>query len=354
MKGLILSGGRGTRLRPLTYTRAKQLIPVCNKPILFYGIEAIVRAGIKEIGIVVGDTRDEVMAAAGDGSQFGCKITYIYQAEPLGLAHAVLVSEKFLKKDRFVMYLGDNIIQHGITELVNEFTQNKPNAQILLAHVPNPSQFGVAVLKGKRIANLEEKPKKPKSDLALVGVYMFDSNILAAAKSIKPSGRGELEITDAISWLINNGYTVEPYIIKGWWKDTGKLEDLLWANRILLDEIEPSNAGKVDEYSVIEGKVTIGKGATIKCSTIRGPAIIGPGAFIDRSYVGPFTSIGSGVKVACCELEHSILLDDSSVENVNARIIDSLIGRRAKVGRPDSLPRAYRFMLGDKSEVGII
>ena len=353
MKGLILSGGRGTRLRPITYTRAKQLIPVGNKPILFYGIEAILSAGIKDIGIIVGDTKDEVMAAAGDGSQFGCKITYIHQAEPLGLAHAVLTAEPFIKKSRFVMYLGDNIIQHGITELVNEFSENKPNAQILLAKVPNPSQFGVAELKGKRVVRLEEKPKKPRSDLALVGVYMFDSNVFTAAKSIKPSGRGELEITDAISWLIDNGRQVDPYIIKGWWKDTGKLDDLLWANRILLDDLEYDVKGRVDNASVIEGKVVIEKGARVKNSTIRGPAILAKGAKVEDSYVGPFTSIGQGVTVKHCEIEHSILLDESEVVDVGVRIIDSLIGRKARVNRPALKPTAYRFMLGDQSEVGI-
>ena len=354
MKGLILSGGKGTRLRPITYTRAKQLIPVGNKPILFYGIEAIVRAGITDIGIIVGDTREEVMAAAGDGSQFGCAITYIHQEQPLGLAHAVLTAEPFLKKSRFVMYLGDNIIQHGITELVHEFNTNKPNAQILLAHVPNPSQFGVAELKGNRVSRLEEKPAKPRSDLALVGVYMFDQNIMKAAKSIKPSGRGELEITDAISWLIHNGHDVHPYIIKGWWKDTGKLEDLLWANRILLDDIEADVRGKVDAASLVEGKVVIEKGAAVKNSTIRGPAIIGAGARIENSYIGPYTSVGAKAKIFRCEIEHSILLDECEVICVSARVIDSLIGRKARVSRPDLKPNAYRFMLGDRSEVGII
>jgi glucose-1-phosphate thymidylyltransferase len=354
MKGLILSGGRGTRLRPITYTRAKQLIPVGNKPILFYGIEAIVKAGIKDIGIIVGDTRDEVMAAAGDGKQFGCKITYIHQPEPLGLAHAVLTAGKFLGKSRFVMYLGDNVIQNGITDLVRDFETKKPNAQILLAHVPEPSQFGVAELKGGKVARLEEKPKKPRSDLALVGVYMFDHNILTAAKSIKPSGRGELEITDAISWLINNGLRVDPYIIQGWWKDTGKIEDLLWANRILLDELEYSVKGRVDGKSLVEGKVVVEKGAVIKNSTVRGPAAIGAGAVIEDSYVGPFTSVGRGAQVRRCELEHSILLDECEVCDVGARIIDSLIGRKARVARGDLKPRAYRFMLGDQSEVGIL
>lgn len=354
MKGLILSGGRGTRLRPLTYTRAKQLIPVANKPILFYGIEAIVRAGITEIGIIVGDTKEEVRAAAGDGSQFGCRITYIEQPEPLGLAHAVLTAENYLKDERFVMYLGDNIIKDGIDALVDEFRAKKPNSQILLAHVPNPSQFGVAELDGERIARLEEKPKQPRSDLALVGVYMFDPNIFKAAHSIKPSGRGELEITDAISWLIDNGFEVVPHIIQGWWKDTGKIEDLLEANRIILDMIDCECKREVARGSRVEGKVSVGPDVTIENSTVRGPAIIGKGARIVNSYVGPFTSIGPGAVVENSEVEHSILLDDCKVRNISGRITDSLIGRMASVSCSEGMPRVLRFMLGDQSEVQLI
>ncbi|HPN93138.1 MAG: Glucose-1-phosphate thymidylyltransferase 2 [bacterium ADurb.Bin236] len=354
MKGLILSGGRGTRLRPLTYTRAKQLIPVANKPILFYGIEAIVKAGINEIGIIVGDTKEEVKAAAGDGSRFGCKITYIEQDEPLGLAHAVMVAEPFLKDDRFVMYLGDNIIRDGINELVGQFIENKPNSQILLARVSNPSQFGVAELNGNLIVRLEEKPKKPRSDLALVGVYMFDSNVFKAVHSIKPSWRGELEITDAISWLIEKGYAVEPYIIKGWWKDTGKLEDLLEANRIILDMIDCECKVKLEGGSRLEGKVAVEEGAVIENSVVRGPAVIGAGANVSNSYIGPFTSVGPGAKVVNSEIEHSILLDDSEVSDIAGRITDSLIGRAAKVTRSAGTPRALSFMLGDQSEATLL
>lgn len=354
MKGLILSGGRGTRLRPLTYTNAKQLIPVANKPILFYGIESIVRAGIKEIGIIVGDTHEEVKAAAGNGDKFGCKITYIKQDEPLGLAHAVIVAEEFLQDSRFVMYLGDNVIKDGITDLVDEFRKEEPNSQILLAHVANPSQFGVAELEGDRVVRLEEKPKMPRSDLALVGVYMFDANIMKAVHAIKPSWRNELEITDAISWLIDNGYRVNPHIIKGWWKDTGKLEDLLEANRIMLDLMEHDIRGEVDHESVIEGKVVVEEGAKITGSRIRGPAIIGAGAEITSSYVGPFTSVGPGVKVSNSEVEHSILLQECRMENLGARVQDSLIGHKASVCRTVGLPRVLKFMLGDKSEAYIL
>lgn len=354
MKGLILSGGRGTRLRPLTYTNAKQLIPVANKPILFYGIESIIRAGIHDIGIVVGETHEEVRAAVGNGDKFGCKITYIQQDEPLGLAHAVIVAEEFLKDSRFVMYLGDNVIKDGITELVDEFRKDEPNSQILLAHVANPSQFGVAELEGDRIIRLEEKPKMPKSDLALVGVYMFDASIMKAVHAIKPSGRGELEITDAISWLIDNGYRVVPHIIKGWWKDTGKLDDLLEANRIMLDIMEHDIRGEVDHTSIIEGKVVIEEGAKITGSRIRGPAIIGAGAEITSSYIGPFTSIGQKVKVTNSEVEHSILLQECLMENLGARVQDSLIGHKASVRKTEGLPRVLKFMLGDMSEVFLL
>ncbi len=354
MKGLILSGGRGTRLRPLTYTNAKQLIPVANKPILFYGIEAIVNAGIDDIGIVVGETGEEVKAAAGDGSKFDCKISYIQQDAPLGLAHAVKVSQEYLGDDRFVMYLGDNVIKDGINDLVAEFRNDKPNSQILLAKVANPTQFGVAELDGDRVARLEEKPEKPKSDLALVGVYMFDKSIHTAVNSIEPSGRGELEITDAISWLIDNGYRVVPHIIGGWWKDTGKLDDLLEANRIMLDLLERDIAGSVDGTSKIEGKVVIEKGATITGSRIRGPAVIGEGAEVINSFIGPFTSVGPGAKIKNSEIDHSILLDECSIENAGARMQDSLIGRRARVFRTEGLPHVLRFMLGDMSEAGLL
>lgn len=354
MKALILSGGKGTRLRPITFTSAKQLIPVANKPILFYGIEAIAAAGIKDIGIIVGETHEEIKAAVGDGRRFGAKVTYIKQDAPLGLAHAVKIAEPFLKKDRFVMYLGDNVIKDGISELVREFKKNKPNSQILLAHVSNPRQFGVAELRNGKVFRLEEKPKQPRSDLALVGVYMFDENIFKAVNAIKPSGRGELEITDAISWLIKNGYTVDPHIIGGWWKDTGKLEDLLEANRIMLDMIEPRIAGKKDAESRIEGRVVVEKGATVTRSVVRGPAVIGAGTVIENAYIGPFTSIGNRAVVSGSEIEHSIALDESRIEGVGRRIVDSLIGKNARVARADALPAAYRFMLGDNSEVGLV
>lgn len=355
LKGLILSGGKGTRLRPITYTSAKQLIPIANKPVLFYGIEAIAECGIKEIGIVVGHTRDEIMAQVGNGSRWDVNITYIYQEEPLGLAHAVLVSEDFLKDSPFVMYLGDNLILGGIKELVSDYERGSANSFILLSSVKNPQQFGVAELKDGKVLKLEEKPKKPRSNLALVGVYIFDKNIFQAAKSIKPSWRGELEITDAIQWLIEHGYEIRPHIVKGWWKDTGKLEDLLEANRMVLDsfDVEIENRGRVDDNSTVEFKVVIEEGAKVEESVIRGPAIIGRNAKIINSYIGPFTSIQDEVVIENCEIEHSIVLSSSKIKNIPGRITDSLIGKNVIVRRDDRPPRVHRFLLGDMSEVVI-
>jgi glucose-1-phosphate thymidylyltransferase len=353
MKGLILSGGRGTRLRPITFTSAKQLVPVANKPILFYGIEALAASGIRDIGIVVGDTRQEIRDAVGDGSRFGVSVTYIEQSAPLGLAHAVQVSESFLGDEPFCMYLGDNLIRERLAPLVERFRDDKPNAQILLARVPDPSQFGVAELSEGRVVRLVEKPPVPPSDLALVGVYMFDASVWQAVKSIKPSGRGELEITDAIQWLIDAGRIVRPHVIEGWWKDTGKLEDLLEANRIILDTLLAGSEGTVVDSELV-GKVVVEEGARIVQSTVRGPAIIGKGAVIEGSYIGPFTSIGPGVRVRNSEVEHSIFLEGSSVSDVGGRIESSLIGRNVSIYRTAAKPRSFNFMLGDRSEVGLI
>lgn len=354
MKGLILSGGQGTRLRPITHTSAKQLVPVANKPVLFYGLEAIRDAGITDIGMVVGETKEEIKAACGDGSKWGVKITYIEQEAPLGLAHAVKISEGFLGKEPFVMYLGDNLIKDGITPLVKEFSRNKPNSQILLARVKNPSAFGVAELKEGKVVHLVEKPKEPKSDLALVGVYMFDFHIFEAVKAIKPSLRGELEITDAIQYLIDNDYEVHPHLVAGWWKDTGKLEDMLEANRIILDTLEERIEGFVDKDSKIYGKVVLEKGSEVINSTIRGPAIIGERTRIINSYIGPFTSINYGVIIKASEIEHSIVLEDSKITEIGGRIEDSLIGKNVEVAKSSLKPKAYRFMLGDSSKVGIL
>jgi glucose-1-phosphate thymidylyltransferase len=354
VKGLILSGGKGTRLRPITYTSAKQLVPIANKPILYYGIEAIRDAGIREIGIVVGDTGKEIREAVGDGERWGVSISYIQQSAPMGLAHAVLESEEFLRGAPFVMYLGDNLIQGGITNLVMEFEKNRPDSMILLTPVPDPTQFGVAELSHERVVRLEEKPAKPRSNLALVGVYMFNDRIWEAVRSIRPSARGELEITDAIQVLIDKGCRVDSHIVRGWWKDTGKLEDMLEANRLILDVLEKRIDGKVDEASRIDFKVVIEEGAEVVESTIRGPAIVGPGARLEHSYIGPFTSIGASCRVKNSEIEHSIVLENSSIVDISHRIEDSLIGRNVELSRSPLKPVAYRFMLGDNSKVGIL
>jgi glucose-1-phosphate thymidylyltransferase len=357
MKGLILSGGKGTRLRPLTYTSAKQLVPVANKPVLFYAIEAIVAAGITDIGIIVGDTREEIRAAVGDGARWGAKVTYIEQSAPLGLAHAVMIAEEYLAGSPFVMYLGDNLIAGGITGLVDEFRALGCNSEILLAEVPNPEQFGVAELTPDgKVRRLVEKPKEPQSNLALVGVYMFDANIFESVRRIKPSGRGELEITDAIQDLIDRGLSVHPHIVRGWWKDTGKLDDMLEANRIVLegrDSRRGVTLGAIGEGSQIEGRVEIGEGVVLIDSLVRGPVVIGDGARIENAFVGPYTSIGERCKLVCCEIENSIILADSEIRDIPLRIDGSLIGRNVRIVKTDFKPKAYRFMLGDNSEVGI-
>jgi glucose-1-phosphate thymidylyltransferase len=353
MKGLILSGGKGTRLRPLTYTSAKQLVPVANKPVLFYGIEAIAAAGITEIGIVVGDTRAEIRAAVGDGSRFGVRVEYIEQEAPLGLAHAVKISQPFIGTEPFVMYLGDNLLASGITPFVREFEQEKPAAQILLARVPDPQMFGVAELKDGRVVRLVEKPKEHIGDHALVGVYMFGPEVFESVNRIRPSSRNELEITDAIQDLINRGLTVRPHVVKGWWKDTGKLEDMLEANRLILETFDQRLEGTIDAESRIEGKVVIEPGAVVERSVIRGPAIIGRGARVIHAYVGPFTAISDNVEIQDTEIENSIVLEGSSLRDLSNRVSDSLIGRNVRIYRVPVKPSAYRFMLGDNSEVGI-
>jgi glucose-1-phosphate thymidylyltransferase len=353
VKGLILSGGKGTRLRPLTYTSAKQLVPVANKPVLFYGIEAIANAGITEIGIVVGDTQAEIRAAVGDGSRWGVRVQYIEQDAPRGLAHAVKISRDYIGDEPFVMYLGDNLLNRGITHFVQEFEREKPAAQILLTRVPDPQQFGVAELRDGKVVRLVEKPQEPIGDLALVGVYMFGPEVFESVNRIKPSFRNELEITDAIQDLIDRGLTVRPHLVDGWWKDTGKLEDMLEANRLILETLERRVEGSVDAESRIEGKVVVEPGAVIERSVVRGPAIIGRGARIIHGYVGPFTSIGADVEIRDTEIEHSIVLEGCCLRDLANRVIDSLLGKNVKIYREPVKPSAYRFMLGDNSEVGI-
>jgi glucose-1-phosphate thymidylyltransferase len=356
LRGLILSGGKGTRLRPITHTSAKQLVPVANKPVLFYGIEAMAAAGIREIGIIIApETGDEIKTTAGDGSQFGVEITYILQDEPLGLAHAVLTAEPFLRDAPFVMYLGDNLLQGGIAELVDAFRTSEPEALILLTPVPDPENYGVAELNGSNtVKRLVEKPKEPATNLALVGVYMFTPQIHDAARAIEPSARGELEITDAIQHLVDEGRRVEPHIVTGWWKDTGRLEDMLEANRLILENVEQRIDGELDDASNVEGRVIVEAGARLIRSRVRGPAIIGAGATLTDCYVGPYTAIAEGCAIERAEVEHSILLAGSSVRGLDGRMESSLLGRNVAIRRDDRQPRAYRFMVGDNSEIGIL
>ena len=355
LKGLILSGGRGTRLRPITHTSAKQLVPVANRPVLFYGIEAMAQAGIKEVGIIIApETGDEIREAAGDGSRFGVRITYIVQDEPAGLAHAVLTAEPFLGTDPFVMYLGDNLLQGGIDDLVAAFRRDRPEALILLTQVPDPQNYGVAELGTEgNVVRLVEKPPEPTTDLALVGVYMFTPQIHEAARSIKPSGRGELEITDAIQWLVDGGRRVEPHIVRGWWKDTGRLEDMLEANRLILDTVVRRIDGELHEAQV-DGRVVVEAGARLERATVRGPAIIGAGAVVRDAYIGPYTAVGRHCTIERSEIEHSILLEGSSVRGLDGRMESSLLGKDVVISRDQRQPRAYRFMVGDKSEIGIL
>jgi glucose-1-phosphate thymidylyltransferase len=355
LKGLILSGGRGTRLRPITFTSAKQLVPVANKPVLFYGIEAMAAAGIREVGIIIApETGDEIRDAAGDGTQFGVQITYIVQDEPSGLAHAVLTAEPFLGSSPFVMYLGDNLLQGGMDGLVEDFRRQAPEALILLTPVPDPQNYGVAELgTDGNVLRLVEKPPEPSTDLALVGVYMFTPLIHEAARSIKPSERGELEITDAIQWLVDNGKCVEPHIVRGWWKDTGRLDDMLEANRLILDTVDRRIDCEVHETQ-IDGRVVVEAGAVLERAIIRGPAIIGAGAVVRDAYIGPYTAIGRHCVIEGAEVEHSILLEGSSVRGLHGRMESSLLGRDVAISRGDRQPRAYRFMVGDKSEIGIL
>ncbi len=371
MKGLILSGGKGTRLRPLTYTRAKQLLPLANKPVLFYAIESLIAAGIREIGIVVGDTHEEIRAAVGENTSWGpeVRIQFIHQREPLGLAHAVLTAREFLRGDRFIMYLGDNLIGEPLEPLVHAFAAPgcSYHCRILLSQVENPVEFGVAELEPMpaasadgadpepRVRRLVEKPKVPPSDLALVGVYCFDHHIIEAAEHITPSARGELEITDAIQWLIDNGFDVRPHLLQGYWIDTGKMEDILAANRQVLTSLQRSihPTAIVEQDSVLQGAVVVQEGARIVNSVVRGPVIIGEHASLVNAYVGPFSSIYHDVTIENAEMEYCIVLEHSYLHDVPGRIETSLIGRYAEVYACAMKPLGHKLMLGDHSKVGL-
>jgi glucose-1-phosphate thymidylyltransferase len=354
LKGLVLSGGRGTRLRPITHTSAKQLVPVANKPVLFYGLEAMAAAGITDVGVVIApETGEAIREAAGDGSRFGLSISYIEQDEPKGLAHAVLTAEPFIGSSPFVMYLGDNLLKDGIVDLVESFRASEPDALILLTKVPDPEMYGVAELEDGAVRRLVEKPSEPPSDLALVGVYMFEPSIFEAARAITPSARDELEITDAIQRLIDEGKRVEPHIVRGWWKDTGRLEDILEANRLILEDIERRIDGELVD-SRAEGRVVVEAGARLERTMVRGPAIIGAGARITDAYVGPYSAIDSGVTIERAEVEHSIIMADSKISDLAGRMEASLVGSHVSIARNSSFPKTYRFMVGENSEITII
>ncbi len=369
MKGLILSGGAGTRLRPITHTSAKQLVPIANKPILFYGIEGMAAAGITEIGIIIAPiTGEEIREAVGDGTQFGVNVEWIVQDEPLGLAHCVLIARDFLGDDDFVMYLGDNMLEQDLGGFVSGFHRSRtetlsptleesalavPSAQILLAKVDNPSSFGVAEIgPDDEIVRLVEKPDDPPSNLALVGIYLFDSSIHEAVASIQPSPRGELEITDAIQWLIDDGRRVCHEVLNGWWIDTGKKDPLLECNRLVLDILDRSVAGEVDDDSSVEGRVVLEEGARLVNSTVRGPAVIGAGSVITDSHIGPYSSIAVDCVINASEIDNSVILRRATITGI-PRLTDSLVGRDTVVTRGDSRPRATRVMIGDHCNIEI-
>lgn len=351
----MLSGGLGTRLRPLTYTGAKQLVPIANKPVLFYALESLVAAGITEIAIVVGDTHAQIRAAVGDGSQFGARVTYIEQDAPRGIAHGIAIARDFLGDSPFVLFLGDNFLREGIVPYVERFRQGECNAQILLYPVPNPQDFGVAILEDGRVVRVVEKPREPPSDLAVIGIYMFDHHVFEIVPRLRPSARGELEITDTIQGLIDAGYRVEAPIVQGAWIDTGKKADMLEANRLILEILQRDVPAHVlDGDSQAHGKVVIAAEAQVVNSVIRGPAIIGPRTRIVNAYVGPFTSIDHDCEIVACEIEHSIVLEGTRLCDIPHRIEDSLIGRHVEIHRSPHKPKAYKLMLGDYSRVEVV
>jgi len=356
LKSIILCAGKGTRLRPLTHTSAKHLIPIANKPVLFYAIEAIRDCGINDIGVIIGETGEDIKNGLKDGGKWGVNISYIEQKEALGLAHAVSVAKDFLGEEKFLMYLGDNLLKNGVENYADKFVQGNYNAFVLLTEVDNPKQFGVAEVEKGRVVRVVEKPKEPVSNLALIGVYFFDKNVHQAIKSIKPSARGELEITDAIQWMIDKGYKVGAEVIGGWWKDTGKPDDILEANRLILEDIERDIGGAkvVDETSQISGRVKIGKGSEIINSKIVGPVIIGEKVRVVDSYVGPFTSISERVEIIKSEIECSVILEESKLEYIKGRMQRCLIGKGVKIYHSKDLPRIYEFTLGDHSKVGLL
>ncbi len=354
MKALITSGGKGTRLRPLTHTQNKHLIPIANKPILHYAIETVVDAGIKEIGILTNADSSEVPDAIGDGSRWGAHITYITQEAPLGLAHVVKISEDFIGKEPFIFYLGDNMVVGGVRRFVEQFEKAQVNCFLTLAKVKDPERFGVPEIRDNRIIQVEEKPKQPKSNYAVAGIYLYDSTIFEAVNNIKPSARGELEISDAHQYLLDHGYQVGYSEITGWWKDTGKPIDLLEANRLVLEHIEPSMDGTINGKSYLAGNVKIGKGAQIISSNIRGPVIIGENTIIENSYIGPFTSVQNNCVIRNSEIEFSIILNNCQVKDIGIRIESSLLGTDVEIVSSNEKPKTHRFFIGDQSRVELV
>ena len=349
MRALVLSGGEGSRLRPLTHTNAKQLIPVAGSPILFHALDAVAQAGITEVGVVTGSTGDEVRAAVGDGSRWGLTVTYIPQEAPLGIAHAVMTAADFVRGQPFLLYLGDNVLLEGVGRFVEEFERTRPDAQILLTRVAEPEHFGVAILEGERVVRLVEKPVTFVSDIALVGVYLFNDSILEAAASLEPSGRGEYEITEAIQWLIDHGRTVRAEMVEGYWKDTGRPEDLLEANRMMLRGLVPAMQGDVDASTVVEGAVVVGVGAKVTGSVLRGPVVIGPGTIVDRSALGPDVSVEGDCRIERSDLTDSIVMASCRIADVRG-ITGSILGRGADISHSGT-QGVYRLIVGDQSRV---
>lgn len=355
MKGLLLAGGHGTRLRPLTFTGNKHMLPIANKPMLFYGLEHLIKAGIKEIGIILGPIKEGVVEAIGDGSKFGVSVTYIDQPEPKGLAHAVLVSENFIGNEDFVMYLGDNLLKQGVKPSVDLFNRNGSDCVIGVSQVKNPQMYGVVEMQDDKISRLVEKPKEPKSNLALIGIYVFNRSIFGAAKEIKPSWRNELEITDAIQNLLTHGKKIDVQVVEGWWKDTGKSDDLLEANQLILQDLQSEMRGVVHEGAKITGTVSLGDGTIINESTnLRGPIIIGKNCEIGPNvYIGPYTSIGDNCRILEAELENSIVMENVVI-NCKKRIVDSIIGKGSRITSADEeLPKGLKFVVGDSTYLSL-
>lgn len=354
MKALVTAGGRGTRLRPLTHTQNKHLLPIANKPMLHYALEHVRDAGIEEVGIVYNADSDEVPRALGDGSRWGLRLTFIPQEAPLGLAHVVKISEPFIGKEPFVFYLGDNMVVGGIRRFIEEFFARGSNCHLALAKVRDPERFGVPEIRDGRIVRIEEKPRQPKSQYAVAGIYVYDHHIFEAVNNIQPSARGELEISDAHQYLLEHGYKVTYSEITGWWKDTGKPSDLLEANRLVLENILTRIEGEVDEDSYLEGPMVIEAGARILRSHLRGPLIIGPNTVVEDSYIGPYTSIARNCIIRNSEVEYSILMEECHILDVTIRIEGSLLGADVHIVQAEGRPRTHRFILGDQSRVEIV